>query len=131
MCIDTYSHHDQKTGEKPPKVHKRIADTLHEIIRIRASSAYPIWQRRNHIRGNNKQGEIVMLKSGGENDKEESDGEHLNHVRDGWNLAIATNKRKRNDGFEACCHGYFTRALSGVPDCQSQETKQSTYLRWT
>lgn len=66
-----------------------------------------------------------MLKSGGENDKEESDGEHLNHVRDGSDMVKSTNKRKCNDSFEARCHGYFTRALSGVPDCQNQGTSRA------
>lgn len=47
----TYSHNDQERRQKPPKVHRRRARAIHEVRRVCIPAAYPVRQRRNHVRG--------------------------------------------------------------------------------
>lgn len=75
--IHTNTHHNQKPRAESPKIHHRTPSTLHEVIGIRTSPAYPVWQRSNHVGGYDEQGQVAIEEGGGEDDEEEAYGEDL------------------------------------------------------
>lgn len=60
MAKRTDSHHDEKPREEASKINHCIASALDEIIRIRASSAYPVGQWRNDIGRDDEQRKEVV-----------------------------------------------------------------------
>jgi hypothetical protein len=45
----TNTHKDQETGTELSEIHNGVAAALHEIIRVGASSADPVWDRGEHV----------------------------------------------------------------------------------
>lgn len=77
----TNSSEDQETSHKPPKVHRRVARAVHEIIWVRNSSTDPIGERRNDIDGDDQERPVLVPEGGGENNEEESNREHLKNSK--------------------------------------------------
>lgn len=68
----TNTHHNQKPRTKSPKINHSTPNTLHEIIGIRTSPAYPVGQRSDHVGRYDEQGQVAVEESGGEDDEEEA-----------------------------------------------------------
>ena len=82
----TDAHHDQECRAEPPKIDNGTPCALHEIIGIRTSSAYPVWQRSKDVGRHNEEWQILLPEGAGENDEEEADSEDLRYI---WISAIA------------------------------------------
>ena len=74
----TNPHHNQKPRAKPPEIHHSAPTTLHEVIGVRTSAAYPVGERSEDVGGDNKEGKVVAPEGGGKDDEEEAYGEDLN-----------------------------------------------------
>ena len=73
----TDTHHNQEPRAKPPKVHHRTPSTLHKVIRVRTSPAYPIRQGSDYVGRYDEQGQVAVEEGGGQDDEEEAYGEDL------------------------------------------------------
>lgn len=68
----TNTHHNEESRHPPPEVDNRIPRAFHKVIRIGASSAYPVWQRRYHVCRNDEKRKVVVVESAGEDDEEKA-----------------------------------------------------------
>lgn len=73
----TNTHQHQEASQESPKISDCITRTVHEIIRICASSANPIRYRSDDICRNHNQRKEVVPKSGGEDDQKKANGKNL------------------------------------------------------
>lgn len=69
------THNNEKASEKSPYVKNGSAAALDKVIRIRASAADPVRQRREDVRGDDEQRVVDLVESAGQDDEEESYGE--------------------------------------------------------
>lgn len=76
----TNAHDNQEAGTKASKIYHRVSRALHEIIWVGASATYPVRYRREHIGRDDQQREEVVEQRGGQDDKEESNGENLGYM---------------------------------------------------
>ena len=68
----TDAHHNQEPCTESPKIHHRTSSTLHKVIGIGTSPAYPIRQRSDYIGRHDEQGQVAMEEGGGQDDEEEA-----------------------------------------------------------
>ena len=73
----TNAHHNQEACTEPPKIHHGTSSTLHKVIGIGTSPAYPIRQGSDYIGRYDEQGQVAMEKGGGQDDEEEAYSEDL------------------------------------------------------
>lgn len=77
----TQAHHAQKARAEPAEVHHGAAGALDEVVRVGAAATYPVRQRRQHVRRDDQQRQILVEEGAGEDHEEEADGEDLLGVR--------------------------------------------------
>ena len=73
----TDAHHNQEPCTESPKIHHCTSSTLHKVIGIGTSPAYPIRQRSDYIGRHDEQGQVAMEEGGGQDNEEEAYGKDL------------------------------------------------------
>jgi hypothetical protein len=76
----TYSHNDEEARKKASEVDDAGAAAVHEVIVGGRPSAQPVGHGSEDICEDDEQGQIVLEEGGGEDDKEEADGENLGRL---------------------------------------------------
>lgn len=76
----TNASQNQKSSHEPPKVHRRVARAVHEIIWVCTSCANPIGERRNDVNGDDQQRPVLMPECRGEDNEKETDCQDLEIV---------------------------------------------------
>lgn len=79
----TNAHDNKEAGKKPSQIEHCRAAALDKVIRICASAADPVRQRREDVRGDDEQRVVDLVESAGQDDEEESYGEDKGKGDDG------------------------------------------------
>lgn len=80
----TNTHNNKETGKESSHVKYGSAAALDKVVRIRASAADPVRQRREDVRGDDEQRVVDLVESAGQDDEEESHGEDKGEGDDGF-----------------------------------------------
>lgn len=83
ISAHTNAHDNKEAGEESSQVEHRRTATLDKVIRIRASAADPVRQRREDVGGDDEERVVDLVQGAGEDDEEESYGEDKGEGDDG------------------------------------------------
>lgn len=117
----TNASQNQESSHEPPKVHRRVAGTVHKIIGVRTSCANPIGERRNDVNGDHQQWPVLVPERGGEDNEEKADCQDLQIVSDECSVKRfrgrgRAHKGKRDDGLESSRHDCGVAEAAGGRD---------------